>query len=133
MGIRLFSSSTYDVEDYSFKPVVAPNPDPANYRVLHKELIGKFLILHVQYPGCTNYEGTKILVYENVKWEQLQKQKSLDPHFSQSTLYHSPIARFVPTDKGWLYAKRMCEFLNENNRSLTSSTDECCGEAEQER
>lgn len=57
-------------------------------------------ILAVQYPGCTNYEGKKVLVFEGdmVKFLiKLAKLKCLDPHFCEE---NNLIARFVPTIKG---------------------------------
>ncbi len=77
-----------------------PNPDPNNYRIEEVKTIGKYLIVRVQYPDCTNYEGQKILVYEDVSVEDLINQKLIDPHFCNNKKFKSPVARFVPTVRG---------------------------------
>ena len=41
------------------------------------------------------------MLYEGVSLAVLKKQKQVDPHFSDNDKYHSPIARFEPTWKGW--------------------------------
>ena len=33
--------------------------------------------------------------------EDLINQKTIDPHFSDNYKYHSPVARFEPTEEGW--------------------------------
>jgi hypothetical protein len=99
VGIKLFSSATYEGP-----PPAAPNPDPAVWEVVEARQIGRTLIVSVRYPGCTNYEGVKLLVYENVTLEQLKAQKLIDPHFSDDPKFVSPIARFVPTPRGWRMA-----------------------------
>lgn len=43
----------------------------------------------------------KRLVFENCTLEDLMEQKLIDPHFSENKNFHSPIARFEPTEKGW--------------------------------
>ena len=115
MGIGMFSKSysSYDKPVYRDRivevevekrvevPVKLPNPDPTNF-VIGKSLpIGRFLLVEVEYPDCTNYEGRKIMVYENVTLQDLKKQGHLDPHFAENKKFHSPIARFEPTSKGW--------------------------------
>lgn len=85
-----------------------PNPNPNNYRILKWIQIKNYLILEVQYLDCTNYEGVKILLYQNCTMADLEKQKSIDPHFCDNKKYHSPIARFIPTQKGWDMALKIC-------------------------
>jgi hypothetical protein len=111
MGIGLgVSRSSYDRVEYIDRYLPAPqNPDPKKFKVLDKKSCGKFLILRIKYDGCSNYEGEKILVYEGVTWPILKRQKSLDPHFSQSRDFYSPIARFEPTDLGWSRAVLFCQ------------------------
>lgn len=108
MGLSPFSKSSYDtkiVEKVVYK--TRPNPDPTNYVVIrYLEDMG-YLILEIQYPDCTNYEGKKILLYKNCTMKQLLKQKSIDPHFSENTNFHSPIARFEPTELGWQMARSL--------------------------
>ncbi len=82
------------------------NPDPNNWKFVKVEEHGKYLILMMEYPDCSNYEGKKILVFENITLIQLVNQKLIDPHFFPATSnYKSPIARFEPTERGWQMAK----------------------------
>lgn len=97
------SSSSYDRQPPT--PSL-PNPNPNNYTIENYLEKGNYLIIMVKYHDCTNYEGKKILVYKNVSLLKLLKQRSIDPHFSKSQTYLSPIARFVPTTEGWNMAQR---------------------------
>jgi hypothetical protein len=109
MGIRLFSRDSYDDSSYNTKSVSnLPNPDPKNYIIKRYIQIDKYLLIEINYPDCTNYEGNKILLYENITLNQLKSQKLIDPHFSENKNYVSPIARFEPTDKGWELALIIC-------------------------
>lgn len=106
MGIYIgFSRSSYDFID----KCNLSNPNPKNFKILKNKKINDFLILWVHYPDCNNYEGRKILVFEGVTLSKLKRQKVLDPHFSEANNYCSPIARFVPTEKGWNYAINFCK------------------------
>lgn len=105
----------------TYSPAIAPlgtkdmpdgNPDPNNWKIVKAEEHGKFLILMMQYPDCTNYEGKKILVFENVSLINLVNQKLIDPHFfPANTQYKSPIARFEPTDRGWAMAVKFARSM----------------------
>lgn len=86
-----------------------PNPDPANYEIVLAEEVGRFLVLKIHYPDCTNYEGNKILVFEGIKPLDLLRQKLIDPHFFVNKKIASPIARFVPTPEGWNMAIRFAK------------------------
>lgn len=107
------SKSNYD-PDVCSTPARPPNPDPSNYIVLKEEIIGHFMVLRIKYPDCENYEGQKILVFKNVDMTQLIWQGSVDPHFSDNPMRHSPIARFVPTEDGWLMAVAFCCMMTKN-------------------
>lgn len=113
MGIKLFSSSSYDC--CQTRPVILgpPNPNPSNFTILTGEGIGDFAIIKVKYAGCTTFEGTKILVYKACLNDVL-KQATLDPHFSESKEFLSPIARFIPTAEGMIMARQLCEFMSGN-------------------
>lgn len=87
------------------------NPNPAKFKITSSEQIENFLIVQVKYDGCTNFEGEKLLVYQDVILEDLIKQGTIDPHFSNNPNYISPIARFVPTKKGWFMAQELCDSL----------------------
>ena len=88
-----------------------PNPDPSRYDILRSEQVGRFLLVMLRYHGCTNYEGVKVSVYCDCTIEQLRAQKSIDPHFAENKQYHSPIARFEPTERGWNMARLLCVAL----------------------
>jgi hypothetical protein len=86
------------------------NPDPTKWSIIKSKNIGEFLIVLINYPNCTNYEGNKILIYDNsVTIEDLYKQKLIDPHFSNNKEYYSPICRFRPDKTGWKMAVSFCE------------------------
>jgi len=116
MGVfKPFSSSSYDKVQYRDRivekrvEVVLPNPDPENYvidRCIESPL-GLHVVLEVTYPDCKNYEGKKIMVYEYVTLDELVEQQHLDPHFAESKRFHSPIARFEPTERGWKMATEL--------------------------
>jgi hypothetical protein len=101
------SSSTFEqpscVVNVTVKqePATLPNPDPSNYKIVKLEQHGSYLLMLINYPDCTNYEGNKILLYKDVTLAKLMFQKVLDPHFCGNKKYHSPIARFEPTQFGW--------------------------------
>lgn len=81
------------------------NPNPSNYKILKAVEENGFLILKINYPNCTNFEGNKILVFaRGVTLLDIVNQKLIDPHFSSNDSYHSPIARFEPSDRGWNWA-----------------------------
>lgn len=90
-----------------------PNPDPSNYVIeLHKEYNdGLYLIVMIRYLDCKNYEGRKVLVFQDCKFDDLKKQKLIDPHFSDDKTFYSPIARFEPTDEGLRNAHVFVEAL----------------------
>jgi len=101
MGITIgMSRSSYDAPCQ----ITPPNPDPFRYKVLQYKQVRQFLLVIVEYEGCTTFEGKKILVYKDVDIKKLSKQESLDPHFSDNTAFYSPIARFIPTVEGWQMA-----------------------------
>lgn len=87
---------------------ITGNPNPARFNIKKAERVGRFLVAIVHYPDCRNYEGKKILVFENVTVSTLQKLTSLDPHFCDESGHISPVARFKPTKRGWNYAVSFC-------------------------
>ena len=98
MGVvSIGSNNSLDKAD----PNGLPNPDPSNYTIIRSLQIGYKLIVEIVYHDCTNYEGKKILVFEDCNINMLTAQKLIDPHFSNNKSYYSPIARFQPTKKGW--------------------------------
>lgn len=122
MGLSPFSHSSYDGLAPLVQEVVKkrkpftntlPNPNPYNYKVLMYAKIGNHLVIKVLYPDCTNYEGEKILLFKNCSYEELMRQISIDPHFSENKKKRSPVARFEPTKLGWKMARLMAKMLDE--------------------
>ena len=95
---RTLSSNRYDPP----KPwPKLPNPDPNNYKIVKSRQMGEYLLMMINYPDCTNYEGNKILLFRGTELDRLLKQNAIDPHFCVNKKFHSPIARFEPTHFGW--------------------------------
>lgn len=117
MGIRLFSSCDSDpISKNNLRPssTVYGNPDPANFIIEKMESVGKFIIVQVCYPDSTNYEGRKIIVYENIEFIKIVQATKLDPHFCDDKTHMSPIARFEPTNRGWKYATSFCKSIKKS-------------------
>lgn len=87
------------------------NPQPDNWKILKWTPINGHLVIMLEYPNCTNYEGKKILLFRSTKIEELVNQKLIDPHFSDNPDFITPIARFEPTDSGWEMAMNCAETL----------------------
>lgn len=88
--------------------VANSNPDPSKFKIINEEYHNGYLVLMVDYPDCTNFEGRKLLVYEGFEnSQQLIKFNlfKLDPHFADRR--GSPIARFKPTDESLILIERM--------------------------
>lgn len=121
MGIKLFSSSSYDTVKYVDREVIKtkivkvplPNPDPKNFKIVKFDQIKNYLVVMVNYPDCTNYEGNKILIYYGCTMKDLLKQGTIDPHFSENQDFLSPIARFEPTPRGWTHAMLFCNWMEQ--------------------
>lgn len=107
MGIKLFKPSSSNNGNYIAVP--SGNPDPFNYTIVESVQKNNFVLLKIRYHGCTNYEGLKILLFKDVFLHDLLNQTSIDPHFSDNNSYHSPIARFEPTNFGWNMALSIIE------------------------
>lgn len=105
MGLGPFghSSSSYDMPMATALP--NPNPNPRNFELIFAQHVGNYLIVKIRYPDCRNYEGMKVMVYEGISTDDLIKQGSIDPHFSDNKNFHSPIARFVPSHGGMIMAR----------------------------
>ena len=104
MGMHVCGSGSCQLSD-------GKAPDPSNFKIIKDicQQIGRFTIVVIHYPGCTNYDGYKIIVFENINLEQLFKMKNIDPHFEKGV---DIIARFQPSDYGLLCAKRFCSAMN---------------------
>lgn len=93
---------------------IVNSPNPKNFRILNHQSFGKFFLVEINYPDCINFEGNKILLYENSNISELEKLDSIDPHFSDKKNL-SPIARFCPNNDGRALAVRVAKFLASNS------------------
>ena len=105
MGLFRKSSDNY-APLYSITPQSTPtdgNPKADNFSVVKHQVHGDYIVVVLRYPDAINYEGRKLLVFENVAkfWERANN-RDIDPHFLENRF--SPIARFEPTDRGWAMA-----------------------------
>jgi hypothetical protein len=92
MGLSLFSIS-------SGSTTTPPNPDPKNFKILMVSIAKgarSICIVEVNYPGCTTFEGNKILVYE-AELSVFSNPSYLDPHFTET---NKLLARFPASDEG---------------------------------
>lgn len=110
-------SSSYDQRKYTtvetLKEVNLPNPESDNYTIIRADVVNGYLLVEIKYHDCTNYEGKKIMIFKCTP-SQLLNQKLIDPHFSNNSNYHSPIARFEPTSLGWENARRCASVMKTN-------------------
>ena len=93
------------------------NPNPKNFTIIEtKTIFNKFVpytIVLIQYHNCNNYEGRKILVYEDATTNEIINTKIIDPHFSENNnLGKKLIARFVPAEEGMWMAERFIKSLS---------------------
>lgn len=90
---------------------LAGNPDPKVFSIVRTEQVRGMLVVMLVYPNCTNYEGRKILVYEDYKEDDFRRRREIDPHFCDGCV--APVARFKPTDDGWRMAVAFCKAWKE--------------------
>lgn len=109
MGIGFGSKTCYTgySPSRSKEPSVMANPDPTRFTIKQVEEHGEFLIVHANYPNCTNYEGDKLLLFKGITLRQLGDSEQLDPHFRPEKL--SPVARFRPDNEGWTFARTLAK------------------------
>lgn len=74
---------------------------------------GRYVIVEARYEEATNYDGLKVLVYEDINTEWLRNTKILDPHFCENKNHPSPVARFEPTDHGIYLAMEFCDKMEQ--------------------
>lgn len=77
----------------------AEAPNPKKFRVLQEERVGQLWVAMLHYPGCTNFEGHKVVV---CKGTAPSRRTTLDPHFTEGG---DIVARFQPTLDGFALAK----------------------------
>lgn len=73
------------------------NPNPLIYEIGYNCRIGDYIIAAINYIGCTNYEGNKILVWKGLTNEEFSSLTAIDPHFTAGSKL---CARFEPTKQG---------------------------------
>ena len=101
------------IEKIVIKEIPKGNPDPTQFVILRQQTMGDYIIVEILYPNCTNFEGKKILLFKGFSYEQIHSAKFIDTHFFDKHNDHpSPIARFEPTEFGWLLAVKVCYYLN---------------------
>ncbi len=102
MGVFGLGSKSHG---YSAGPT--PNPNPRRFSIRWHQQLGRGLLVCIHYDGCTNFEGDKILLYQDVPREYLLSRKEIDPHFADG----GPIARFEPTERGVHLARMALELV----------------------
>lgn len=116
MGLKLFSASRIDdyincaLQEEAKKKLLDGDPNPYEFEILKSQQIGKYTIVEILYPNCKNYEGKKILVYQDSSIQKICSINKIDPHFLENQL--SPIARFLPTKEGWEMAVGFCTYMS---------------------
>lgn len=101
-------------------------PDNSKYEILEVIALGEYLVMKVKYENCEKCvgEAEKVMVFRATILEAL-KWRIIDPHFrgprnlemlSPPTVAPSPLARFMPDEKGWEEAKDYALRLGRNTR-----------------
>ena len=109
MGMYLFGGRLCECNES--REVELPNPDPSDFTILSIKMIGIYAIVHIKYHDCINYEGKKILIYENYTETEIRHWREIDPHFCNEE-HPSPIARFKPDQKGIDLAILFCHTIS---------------------
>lgn len=106
MGISTFARSS-DCNTYKTVP---GNPNPSQFYIERIAQYGNNTVAMLQYDGCTNYEGNKIIVWRGMTAYQVNNLPSIDPHFTED---NNIVARFVPTEEGWEMASKFASSLDD--------------------
>ena len=107
MGINPFRSGR--TTEIILQPRSSPDPDKFEIKEIAEQ--NRHTLIRINYPDCTNYRGEKILLYRNIRATDILGSVHLDPHFSESSIFPVPFARFRPTKKGWEMGLKMMEML----------------------
>jgi len=91
-----------------------PSPNPTRFRILRTKQVGTTVIAEVQYPDCTNYEGKKVILWEDTNEAALMRRTTLDPHFAEQD---GPVARLEPTERGWRLATALAHILDQEQHT----------------
>lgn len=119
MGISCMgstSSSSYDYAGASQRALDSMrNPDPSKFTIHSiwewSSKRGRYALVSISYDNCVGFERNKLLLYKGLTADQIQRFKNIDPHFSNSTQWASPIARFAPTTEGGDMARTLVHTL----------------------
>ena len=86
-------------------------PNPKNYKIKQTYSQNGFVLAKINYPGCRNYHGDKVILFEGITESDLLKQSYIDPHFIEK---NNPkvVARFIPEESGW---EMGCYLMEKNN------------------
>ena len=114
MGMKLFSSG----ESWQ---TASNNPNPSKFKILELIVFLRYTYVEIEYIGCVNYEGVKVLVYKGDVSEKLMTASQIDPHFLEQGL--SPVARFAPNDTGRRLALELASGLVAE-KALTAAVQE---------
>jgi len=103
MGIGMMRSSSWGIgndqypENYRNETADTVNPNPKKFEITNIIEANDYLFAIVKYPNCTNYEGKKVILFENITKAELLAMNTLDPHFFPE---NKIIARFKPSTEG---------------------------------
>lgn len=119
MGMKLMSSCGSCAPVAPRMPVpnrlgALPNPDPRKFKVRSVQVFKRAAVLTVDYSGCTNYEGRKVLVFKvksEAEAKRIAASAELDPHFCEHD--ERMVARFRPSVAGMQLAREFAEMLGE--------------------
>lgn len=75
----------------------AEAPNPLEFKINEAVEENGYLVADITYPNCSNFEGRKIILFDNVSKEWLYSLSELDPHFEENGYI---VARFEPTKRG---------------------------------
>jgi len=94
-------------------PVIINKPNPYNFIIKGYYEQDNYCLIYASYPDCAtfNYEGNKLLLFENIKFISITKLKFLEPHFLDDPNFITPIARFVPNKKGAILAGSIIKYF----------------------
>ena len=123
MGIRLFNRCSLYVPPPTGRPswkrscssytpsasTEGSAPDPVTFKIIKTLQVGKHLVVKINYPHCTNYEGNKVCLFINTKKSEFLQRRRIDPYFAKTL--QAPFARFKPTKLGWDAAKRLASII----------------------
>lgn len=107
MGMNCLNRCLSNPYAASLQPVNS-DPKPNLFNIQDEFYINGYLVLRVEYPNCTNFEGIKVMVYTGFKdsKELLNHNKGLlDPHFSEGK--GSPFMRLKPQSRAAEKALRL--------------------------